>query len=469
MKILLLRVPLSHPITADMSDMFEEDAGVYPPLGLLYLHASLGQIRPRDEVKIFDCMAEGIDLNSLTARLLNYEPHIIGITVLTFHLIDVYLCAAEIKKNLPDTILILGGPHAHLFPKEVLSNPDIDYVITGEGEISFPALISHLESSSELPTIPGVFYRSAGGDVKGSPPTLIKDLDSLAPIDFTSIKLERYRPVMEKELSAMLMSSRGCPYKCIYCDRPHLGNIFRPHSPKRVIEDIKRAMECGIKSFQFFDDTFTVVKSRVEDICRMIIEDGLDITFSLRARVNTVDEGLLISLKKAGCRRISFGVEAGSNRMLKSLRKNITIEEVTRAFQLCKKIGIETLADFIIGGPDQTKKDVEETIDFALKLDPSYAQFTVMTPYPGTDLYQMGMDRGLIKTDYWKEFARNPSLNFKTPVWEEHLNRDELVELFHHAYRKFYRRPRYVLRELFKVRSFDEFYRKARIGLKALS
>ncbi|MBI4690180.1 MAG: radical SAM protein [Nitrospirae bacterium] len=470
MKVLLLRAPLKNRITADMSDIFDEDVGVYPPLGLLYLHASLRQMRPRDEVNILDCISEGLDRPAFIGRFLEFKPDIVGITVLTFHLLDVYRCAAAIKKNLPDTIIVLGGPHAHLFPEETLGNPDIDYVITGEGEFSFPLFIDNLENGTVPSDVPGIFYRGPGDSiVRGNPPTLIKNLDTIPPIDFSAVRIDKYMPAMEKEQAAILMSSRGCPYKCIYCDRPHLGNIYRTHSPMRVVDDMKRAVNRGIRSFQFFDDTFTIIKSRVLEICDLIAEEGLNITFSIRARVNTVNEELLIALKKAGCRRISFGVEAGSNRMLKSLRKNITVEEVIQAFRLCKKIGIETLADFIIGGPDQTRQDVLETIDFALRLNPSYAQFTIMTPFPGTDLYQLGMDKGLIKTDYWREFAKNPAENFETPVWEEHLKREELLELFQLAYKRFYRRPGYILKEVSKIRSFGEFYRKARVGLKALS
>jgi radical SAM superfamily enzyme YgiQ (UPF0313 family) len=155
--------------------------------------------------------------------------------------------------------------------------------------------------------------------------------------------------------------------------------------------------------------------------------------------------------------------------MLKALKKGSTIEQVVHAFSLCKKIGIDTLADFIIGGPDQTRADVEETINFAVKLNPTYVQFTLMTPFPGTELYRMGMEKGLIKTDYWHEFARNPSEDFETPVWEEHLNKDELLDLFSKAYKRFYHRPTFILRELFKVRSFGELYKKARIGLKTFS
>ncbi len=470
MKILLLRLPTGNSISADMSDVFDEDVGLYQPLGLLYLYSSLKKEHPHFDVHILDCVAECLDFTAFKERILSFKPDIIGITVLTFQLVNVYRYASAIKQILPETLLVFGGPHTHLFPEEVLNNPSVDYVLTGEGEISFPLLIERIKQGVDLTDVPGLFYRDHDGNViKGSQPLFVKNLDDLALPDFNALPASKYSSVMDNGLTAMLMTSRGCPFHCIYCDRPHMGSNYRVHSPNRVVEEILNCLNKGIRNFQIFDDTFTLKRSRVLEICKLIQEKSLNITFSVRARVNTVDEELLEVMKHAGCRRISFGVEAGSDGMLKALRKNITVEEVLLAFNLCKKVGIDTLADFILGGPGQTRSDVEETINFALKLDPSYVQFTVMTPFPGTELYRMGLSRGLIKNDYWREFAKNPTEDFETPVWEEHLSRDELLTLFSQAYHRFYKRPKYIIRELIKVRSFGEFYRKAKLGMKTVS
>ena len=470
MKILLLRVPAGSSITADMSDIFDDDVGVYQPLGLLYLHSSLKNKRPQDDVHILDCVAEGLDTSTLIERISRTKPDIIGVTVLTFQLVEIYRCAAAIKKHFPETLLVFGGPHTHLYPEEVLRNQNVDYVLTGEGENTFPLFIDSIEKGADLSKVPGLFFRDSDGKtVKGQPPVYVKDLDDLPPPDFNVIPLEKYSSVMDNGLTAMLITSRGCPFHCVYCDRPHMGNAYRVHSPQRVLEDLLQVRKFGIKNIQIFDDTFTLKKSRIFEICSLIADERLDINFSIRARVNSVNEELLEALKRAGCRRISFGVEAGSDRMLKALRKDTTVEEVELAFKLCKKIGIDTLADFIIGGPEQTKSDVEDTLNFAIKLDPDYVQFTIMTPFPGTELYRAGLADGLIKKDYWREFAKKPTESFETPVWEEHLSKSELLDYFSRSYQRFYRRPKYVIRELYKIRSFGELYRKARIGMKAIS
>lgn len=467
MKILLLAVPVKYQITGDSSDViFNENLGFYPPLGLVYLYSSLKQTRPYDDIRIIDSMIEGFDEKAVVEHVLNFQPDIIGITVLTFLLVDVYTCVAAIKQMYPDVLIVLGGPHINLFPEEVLDNPNVDYVITGEGERSFPMFVDRIAQGIEPTSVPGIFYRSSKGAIKqGPPPVLIENLDELPLPDFSVIPVKKYLTVVDSGPSATLITSRGCPNRCIYCDRPQMSNVYRAHSPHRVFEEISRLCSSGIDTFQIFDDTFTINKKRVIEICQLVEKGNLDISFSARSRVNTVDEEVLSALKRAGCRRLSFGVEAASNHLLKALKKGTTIEQALHAFSLCKKIGIETLADFIIGGPDQTRADVEETIDFAVKLDPTYVQFTIMTPFPGTELYRTGMARGVITNDYWREFARNPAEDFETPVWEEHLKRDELLDLFSKAYKCFYHRPAFILRELFKVRSFGELYGKVRIGL----
>ena len=470
MKIALLRVPDRGSITADMSDIFDRDLGIHPPLGLLFLSASLKKLRPGDQVRVIDCRVLNADLPETIRLLTDFQPDIIGLTTLTFQLVEVYRFAAQLKEKMPACRLVLGGPHVHLFPEETLLNPDIDYVVTGEGEFSFPQLVSALAEKREPSGIPGLFYRDAERKIRSDrPPETIKNLDDVPAPDLQAVPIRNYLSGLTGRPAGLLMTSRGCPYRCIYCDRPHLGNVFRAHSPQRVISDLKDYLNSGVSEFHFFDDTFTVQRSRVLEICRLIRQEKLDISFSARARVNTVDEQLLRAMKPAGCRMLSFGVEAGNNRSLDALRKGVTVEQAENAFRLCRKLRISTLADFILGGPGQTAADLEETIAFSLKLDPDYVQFTVMTPYPGTELYRLGLEQGIIKTDYWREFAKKPSPDFQTPVWEENLSRPELVEFFHQAYRRFYRRPKIVFRELFKIRSGRELFRKAAVGLSVLN
>jgi radical SAM superfamily enzyme YgiQ (UPF0313 family) len=202
------------------------------------------------------------------------------------------------------------------------------------------------------------------------------------------------------------------------------------------------------------------------DICDEIINKKLDIGWDIRVRVDSVDEEMLKKLKQAGCERIHYGVEAGTEKILKVLRKGITLEQAEYAFKLTKKIGISTLAYFMIGSPTETKDDILQTIEFAKRLNPDFVHITITTPFPATYIYKKALEEKIIKKDFWREFAINPDEKFQPEYFEENLTSDELLELIDYAYKSFYTRPIYILRELLQVKSFTEFKRKVKAGLK---
>jgi radical SAM superfamily enzyme YgiQ (UPF0313 family) len=188
-------------------------------------------------------------------------------------------------------------------------------------------------------------------------------------------------------------------------------------------------LELGIKDFLFYDDTFTVSRERVLDFCEKIIEQKLEIRWDIRTRVDIVDEEMLKMLKKAGCVAIHYGVESGSDKILKVIKKGFTVKKAREIFKLTKKLKIETLAYFMIGLPSENLEDIQNTLDLAKELKPDYAHFTIFSPYPGTEFYRLGLEKGIIKKDIWKEFARNPKEEFKIPVWEENFTREQLYEM----------------------------------------
>jgi radical SAM superfamily enzyme YgiQ (UPF0313 family) len=261
------------------------------------------------------------------------------------------------------------------------------------------------------------------------------------------------------------MTSRGCPYRCLFCDRPHLGKKFRARSAINVVDEIEECVKKGIGEFIFYDDTFTIDRQRVFDICDEILRRKLDIMWDIRTRVDNVDKVLLERLKAAGCARIHYGVESGNPEILKVLRKGITIEQVERAFKLTKEAGIATLAYFMIGSPGETRSQILETIKFARKLAPDFVHFSIATPYPATPLYQIGLEGGQLKNDYWREFARNPTSDFVPELWEEKMSGQELLGLLKYTYKSFYIRPGYIIKETLSVKSWAEFKRKAKAGL----
>ena len=224
----------------------------------------------------------------------------------------------------------------------------------------------------------------------------------------------------------------------------------------------------GINEIFIYDDTFTVDRQRVLDICSTIQKRNLNIAWDIRARVDTIDEEILKALKKAGCRRIHYGVEGGTQKILNILRKGITLEQAEKAFKLTKKIGIETLGYFMIGNPTETKEDVLATINFAKKLNPDFVQITMTAPLPATNLYKLALEEKVLSDDYMQKFAENPTADLKLRHWEKELSEKELNHLLNYAYRAFYWRPGYLIKELFGIHSMTELKRKLKAGLKIL-
>ncbi len=265
-----------------------------------------------------------------------------------------------------------------------------------------------------------------------------------------------------------MFTSRGCPYKCLFCDRPQLGKNFRARSAKNVVDEMEECEKMGIREIFIYDDTFGVDRNRVLDICAEIKKRGLKIAWDIRTRVNTVDEEILKALKGAGCQRIHYGVEAGTQKILNVLRKGITLDQVKRAFYLTKKAGIQTAGYFMIGSPTETKEDIMQTIKLMKKLDPDYVHITITTPFPATDLYDLAIKEGVLKDDVWKEFARNPYSAFIPPIWEKEMPREELFSLLKKAYRSFYFRSGYIFKKIIKLKSGGELLKKAGAALKLL-
>ncbi len=231
---------------------------------------------------------------------------------------------------------------------------------------------------------------------------------------------------------------------------------------------MEECLKMGIKEVLIYDDTFTIDRQRVLNICSEILKRRLRIGWDIRARVDNVDREMLQRLKEAGCERIHYGVEASSQRILDILRKGITIEQVKKAFRLTKEAGISTLAYFMFGSPEETKEEILSSIRLAKELKPDFVHFSLTTPFPATDLYRLGLKEGILKKDYWREFSQDPGKEFIPTVWEENLLREELVVLLKSAYRSFYVRPVYILKELTKVKSLKEFRRKIKAGLRVV-
>lgn len=471
MRILLINPPNLNQISSVLPAALEEERGKNPPLGLLYIASYLKEKEKDCEIKLIDAPTEELDYPQLKEMIKKFAPQIVGISAMSFTIIDALKTAAAVKENNPQTKVVMGGPHPHIFGKETLDLGNSDFMVLGEGEKTFHQLVQNINNEEKLKEIPGlIFYDKNHNLINTGLHQFIENLDELPLPARDLIDNKKYFSVLgTSNLVTTMITSRGCPYQCIFCDRPQLGKRFRARSYKNVVDEMEECLQKhGIKEFLIYDDTFTINRQRVVDICDEIIKRGLPITWDIRARVNTVDKELLLLLKRAGCQRIHYGVESGTQKILDVLRKGITLEQIKNAFELTKKAGIQTLAYFMIGNPLEIKEDILQTIKFAKKLNPDYVHITITMPFPATCLYFLALEKRVIGKDVWMEFAKNPSQKFIPPIWSENFNKEELHDLIKKAYREFYFRPGYLFKRIFAVRSLGEFLRKARAGFKIL-
>jgi len=466
MKVLLINPPRENEIIGNNPPLIEKERGVNPPLGLLYLAAYLKKYS-KHNVKIIDSQVEKIDYGSLASRISAFKPDIVGVTTMTLTLIDVIKTIGIVNKIDENIRIVLGGPHVHLFPKETIKLDNVDYLVLGEGEKTFKELIDHLDDTSQLRRLPGLVFKDNDKIINTGIPAPIENLDEMPFPARHMVPLKKYTSLLAKgKIATTIFTSRGCPFKCSFCDRPHLGKVFRARSAKNVVDELEECTKMGIYEFLFYDDTFSVDKQRVIDICREIINRKLDIGWDIRTRVDTINEEMIKHLKMAGCQGIHYGVEAGTQRILKILNKGITINQVKHIFDLTRKHGIPILAYFMIGNPTETIDDIYRTFSVMKMLEPDYVHITILTPFPGTKIYFDGMRNGIIKKDYWKEFSENPNADFVPPHWDERFTREELNKLLIRGYKRFYLRPLYVYNKIKELRRISELKKKAKAGIK---
>jgi anaerobic magnesium-protoporphyrin IX monomethyl ester cyclase len=468
MKVLLIRPPHEHMIRTNVPKSVDTETGMYPPLGLLYVAAGL-KAWSDAEVELLDAPALGLGQKGIGERIAVLKPDVVGIQAMTFTLIDAIATVRTAKSACPGAHVSLGGPHVNLYPEETLSIEGVDSLVLGEGERAFAEMVKVLGEGGEIADVLGVAVRRDGAVVTKGARDLESNLDALPQPARDLIDSSLYWSVLAKRNPVTTaMTSRGCPMKCIFCDRPHLGKTFRYRSARNVVDEMEDCVRRGIHEIFLYDDTFTIGRERIFDIRDEIKRRALEVQWDVRARANTLDAEVVKAMKEAGVSRMHIGVESGSERILKVMKKGITVEQAYAAFDLCRKYGVTSLSYFMLGNPTETQEDIDMTMDFIRKCRADYAHIAVTTPFPGTELYRMGLEQGVFERDYWREFAANPDEEFQPPAWTENFTQEELEQMRQRAYRVFYTRPSRLVRQVLAVRSFKEFWGKARVGLRLL-
>ena len=456
-----------------------DDYGYFPPLGLLYIASYLEKYSTGHNIELIDCVAQDISHDDLRVLLANKKPDIIGLTSFTISLIDVVTVAKNIRSISSDIHICLGGHHPIAYPFEASQLECIDSIVVGEGEKAFFDLVNNINNSLPLTDITGVYTKgsisSTGTPIKDKrflnsltvEPAYIENIDELPFPNRNFIKGIGYNSIVGVSTKfTTILSSRGCPYLCTFCNVPY--KKYRARSPENIIDEIEECLGLGYEEFHFYDDLFNITPQRVISICDEIEKRELKFTWDFRGRVNSLNKEALYRAKRAGCRMISFGVETGSNEGFKALKKGCTVEKVQNAFKWCKEVGIITIADYMIGLPhEKSKSEIWRNIDFLIKLKPDFAQFNILTLYPHTEAYNQAIAKGLTQDGRWQEFSLNPTSSFTVDHWEEYVSMADLVKIHRQAYRKFYFRPSYIIKRLFSIRSIYEF-KKGILGVLKL-
>lgn len=471
-RVLLINPPRFSELIGKNPAIVEKHRGFNPPLGILSLAGYL-EDRSRFPVSVFDSQPRGHSYEQLEEELQKRPADVVGITAMTFTLIDVFKTVRLVRRVMPKAKIVIGGPHVHLYPDETIRHREIDFLVQGEGEVAFLQLLNNLDRPESWKGIKGLVYKDADGSIvnNGIAPAT-ENLDELGMPARHLINVGDYTSLLGRDnVITTMFTSRGCPYRCTFCDRPYSPVLsgFRCRSAKHVADEMEICLALGIKEAFIYDDTFTVRRDRVFELCEEIKRRGIRFRWDVRAHVNTMTPELLRAMKDAGCDRIHYGVECGNDRMLKVIKKNATIAKVREVVTQTKAVNMEVLCYFIIGQQTETAADIADTMRLARELDPNYAHFTVFCPYPGTEIYFKGLESGVIKEDVWRKFSENPSDGFELPVWEENFTRHELREMLVKCYKAFYLRPRYIARNLLRVRRFGELRRKMRAGLSVVT
>ncbi|MBI4667797.1 MAG: radical SAM protein [Elusimicrobia bacterium] len=435
----------------------DESIGFIPPLSLMHVAAILE--KEGVEVQLLDMDAERLGYAQALEKIRSFSPDLLGFTLTTYSFHPVLRWIKKFKQDsgLP---IIAGGAHAALYPQEIMSHPEIDFLIIGEAEIPLPEFVRAFRKDRNYDAIKSMGYRKNGQVMIDQTRQFVKDIDSLPSPARHLVKNELYANILtrKKNFTAML-SARGCPYRCAFCDQK--TPPYRMRSAKNFVDEIKNNYEkFGVREFDVYDSTFTANRKRVVEICEMIKKERLDVGWTVRSRVDSVNENVLDALKSAGCHTIMYGVESSDPEILKRMHKDISPQRVREVISYTKKIGIDTLGFFMLGFPGETRQTVENTIQFSLDLPLDYVQFTVLVPFPDTEIYEYYRTNGL--GDYWSQYTIDPQKERKIDLIGTEISREDVANYVSLAYRKFYFRPRIIWKRAGKLRSLSEFKRLAR-------
>lgn len=380
----------------------------FPPMGILYLAAYVRQFG--HEVKAYDFQANE---NDFFVLLKDFSPQVVGITCHTALVYSTRILARQIKERLNNCHIIVGGTHPTCRPWDLLSEESINVAVRGEGEITFLEILEYLEERRRLIDIAGISFNNGNSYINNKDRDLIKDINTLPIPALDLLPFENYHCSPDLRIGKkvmMLSTARGCPYQCSFCAMKEAFNrTYRYRNTDMIFQEIDYYVRNYSADGLFIvDELFTINKKRVFEFCDRMIKSGYAkyIKWWAQTRADCVDKEILLKMKEAGCRMLSFGIESGVDRLLKVIKKNVTTKEVKKAVTTAHAVGLDARGSFILGLPTESFLDSLKTIIFGLSLPLHRLKFGLATPYPGTGLWDVALKEGQISEDEdWNRFS----------------------------------------------------------------
>ena len=432
MKILFIRPP-----TKEIYKDLKGSAPEYPPLGLAYVAAVLE--KEGHEIRIIDLAVESINHIDLIRIIKTFGPEVIGLTAVTPNIEIAYSIIDKLRNRFKNITFLIGGPHVTSMPEEALEHADI--VVRSEGEYTALEIIKSLENKKSLKNVDGISFKKNKKIIHNKSRKLIDNLDELPYPARHLLPMKKYQYLSGKGTRITnIMMSRGCPFRCNYCNKNIFGSNIRGRSIENILGEIDELVKkFNIDEIHVSDDTFNYDREKTVELFREIIKRRYGLKFFPHngVRVNSVDEAQLDTLKKAGFYAIAFGVESGNQQIINNIRKGITLDQARKAFLMAKKVKFdEVIGYFMLGLKGENESTANDTINFSIELNPTIAKFHIVVPYPGTDFYNELKAENRLRIKKWSDFGL-----YSEPTFiPKDISLVKLLELYKKAYLKFYLR-----------------------------
>ena len=459
MSVTLINPPEKDRVWAGISESMAYGVYCFPPLGLMYLQASLEK-HSHYRCEVFDGVVDDLDHTEFNRQLKHYDLDVVGISCYTHSLPDVQRVINEVRRLNPNAHISLGGPHPIMFPEYAIKLDGVDSICTGDGDDVIQDLVKALDHGDSLEKVNGIWFKSAGQIVRNPNRKENRDLTWQTWPDRRRTRYKDYWvPGAKQPMVTTAVTSRGCPHSCPFCFT--YTKQYRMREIDNILDEVEDCISIGITEVFFVDDLFTPNSQWAMRFCDGIERRGLKFNWGYKTTIAGTTREQVRRCKETGCTKMHFGVESMSNEGLATHDKHCDTDDVHRVFQWCREEKMRSVAYIMIGGPhESTKESILSNLEGCLKLDPDYAAFAIYTPYPGTDTFERGAKLGLYLADCWEKIMTDPLCGEQVPVcWEEHLTKDELLDLLKICHRRFYFRPRFIARALSKLESRQEFKR----------